>query len=87
MLQQYSIENPGELDFAAVCVQKSVDKAREYCQKYGFARVYTDIDEMVSSEKPDACWALTNIEETRKVAGRMMELGIPVLFEKPPGLY
>ena len=85
MLQQYAKDNPGELEFAAVCVRKSVDKAREYCQKYGFGQVYTDIDEMVRTEKPDACWALTNPEGTRKVAGRMMELGIPVLFEKPPG--
>jgi myo-inositol 2-dehydrogenase / D-chiro-inositol 1-dehydrogenase len=85
MLQRYAKENPGEIELAAVCVRTRVDRAEDYCREYGFSRVYTDIEEMMNKEKPDACWSLTNTPDTRNVAGRIMELGIPVLMEKPPG--
>lgn len=84
-LAHYAREHPGEVELAAVCVRRSVDRAREFCEKFGFARVYTDLEEMIAKERPDACWVVTQIEATRAVAGRVMELGVPVIFEKPPG--
>lgn len=85
MLKKYLDEHPGAIELAAVCVRRDVDRAKEYCRNHGFGRVYTDIDEMIRTELPDACWVTTPVEVTRKVAGKMMELGIPVLFEKPHG--
>jgi len=85
MIRQYASDHPGRLELAAVCVRKDVEKAKGYCREFGFARVYTDIDEMVRSEKPDAAWVLTSLEATRAAAGKLMELGVPVLMEKPPG--
>ncbi len=84
-LSQYVKEHPDEVELTGVCVRKSVDKAREFCEKFGFSKVYTDIAEMVEKEKPDACWVVTGVEGTRIAAGAVMELGVPVLFEKPPG--
>ena len=84
-LAHYVKEHPCELELAAVCVRKSVDRAKEFCEKFGFARVYTDIEEMVGKERPDACWVVTEIGGTRVAAGKVMELGVPVIFEKPPG--
>ncbi len=84
-LAHYVKEHPGEAELAAVCVRKSVDRAKEFCEEFGFAKVYTDIGEMVAKEKPDACWVVTEIGGTRVAAGRVMELGVPVIFEKPPG--
>ncbi len=84
-LARYALEHPGEVDMAAVCVRKNVERARAFCGKFGFSRVYTDLDEMLAKEKPGACWVVTPIEVTRQVAGRVMERGVPVFFEKPPG--
>ena len=84
-LAHYAKEHPGEVELRAVCVRTSVEKAREFCGKFGFSRVYTDLDEMIGKEKPDACWVVAPIEGTRGIAGRVMELGVPVIFEKPPG--
>jgi len=84
-LAHYAREHPGEVDLAAVCVRKSVDKAEAFCREFGFQRVYTDLEEMLDKEKPGACWVVTPIEQTRRVAGLMMERNLPVLLEKPPG--
>jgi len=84
-LAHYAKEHPEEIELAAVCVRKSVDRAKEFCEKFGFKRIYTDVDEMIDTERPDACWSITGIESTRQVAGHLMEREVPVFFEKPPG--
>lgn len=84
-LARYAGDHPGEVDLAAVCVRKNVDRARAFCDKFGFGRVYTDLDEMLDKEKPSACWVVTPIDATRQVAGRVMERRVPVFLEKPPG--
>jgi predicted dehydrogenase len=84
-LARYAEEHSGEVDLAAVCVRRNVDRARDFCQKFGFQRVYADLDEMLDKEGPDACWVVTPIGATRQVAGHIMERRVPVLFEKPPG--
>jgi len=84
-LAHYAKEHPGEVELAAVCVRKSVARAKEFCGEFGFARVYTNLDEMIDTEKPHACWVVAPIEGTREIAGHVMERGVPVIFEKPPG--
>ena len=84
-LSHYASEHPAEVELAAVCVRKSTARAEEFCRRFGFQRVYTDLDMMVDAEKPGACWVITPISETRAVAGHLMERQVPVLFEKPPG--
>ena len=84
-LSHYASEHPGEVDLAAVCVRKSTARAEEFCRRFGFRRVYTDLDMMIDTEKPGACWVITPIGETRAVAGHLIEREVPVLFEKPPG--
>jgi predicted dehydrogenase len=84
-LARYAEEHPGEVDLAAVCVRKNVDRAQDFCEKFGFSRVYTDLEEMLDKEQPGACWVVTPIDATRRVAGRVMERRVPVFLEKPPG--
>ncbi len=84
-LSRYATEHPGEVELAAVCVRKNVERAQEFCRKFGFKRVYTDLDDMIDKERPNACWSVTPINATRHVAGRLLERGVPVLLEKPPG--
>ena len=85
MLKRYSEEHPGEIELAAVCVHENVDRGQAYCDRFGFGRVYSDLDRMIEEEHPDACLVITPVSATRRVAGRVMELGVPVLIEKPPG--
>src|SRR4030065_674771 len=61
-LAHYAREHPGEVDLAAVCVRKSVDKAEAFCRDFGFQRVYTDLEEMLDKEKPGACWGGRPVE-------------------------
>jgi predicted dehydrogenase len=84
-LAHYAKEHPGEVELAAVCVRRNVERARRFCEQFGFARVYTDVDEMIDKEEPGACWVVAPVEGTRQLAGRVMERGVPVIFEKPPG--
>jgi predicted dehydrogenase len=83
-LAQYVQEHPGEIELAAVCDLRE-ERARLFCGTFGFARSYTDLDQMLDTERPDACWVVSPIDLTRELAGRVMQRGIPTFFEKPPG--
>jgi myo-inositol 2-dehydrogenase / D-chiro-inositol 1-dehydrogenase len=83
-LAHYAKEHPGEIALAAVC-DLSEERGQLFREKFGFARAYVDLEEMFDREKPDACWVVAPLPKTRELAGRVMERGIPVLFEKPPG--
>jgi predicted dehydrogenase len=82
--QRYAQENP-EVELAACC-DISPEAAREFQQKFGFARYYTDIFEMLDKEKPDAVCLTVPVHLTADLAVRIMEAGYPVMMEKPPGL-
>jgi predicted dehydrogenase len=84
-LAHYVKQHPGEVELAGLCVRKNVERAKEFCQTFGFGRVYTDLDQMLDTEKPDACWAVVPIAETRRIAGHLLKRGIATFFEKPPG--
>ena len=83
-LAHYVEQHPGVTELAAVCDVRE-ERARLFCERFAFRRFYTDFEEMLDKEKPDACWVVVPIDATRELVGRMMELGIPTLFEKPPG--
>jgi predicted dehydrogenase len=76
-------EHPGEIELAALC-----DLRREHAEtmaaRYGFARVYTDLAEMLRRERPDGCIAVTPIPITPSIAAQVMRAGIPLMMEKPP---
>jgi virulence factor len=84
-LSHYAKEHPGEIELAALCVRRNVERAEQFCRRFGFQRVYTSLSEMLDKEKPDACWVVTPITATREVVAQVLERGVPVLFEKPPG--
>ena len=83
-LAHYAAEHPGELILAAVCDRRE-DRAQLFCERYGFARPYTDLEHMLEVERPDGCWVVVPVGATRTVVGQVLERGVPVLFEKPPG--
>jgi len=70
----------------AACCDTDEDKAVTFKKKFGFLRHYTDMETMLNIEKPDAVCLLVPPHVTAKLAVRVLELGYPLLVEKPPGL-
>ena len=78
-------EKDGSVQLAACC-DVNVRNASDFQQKFGFARYYTDVGEMLDREKPDAVCLNTPAQFTAELAVRILERGIPLILEKPPGI-
>lgn len=83
-LARYVAEHPGEIELAGLC-DLNEGLATEMARRHGFARAYTDLDEMLHAEQPDGCVAITPIPATKEIAARVIRAEIPLLMEKPPG--
>ena len=83
-LARYVSAHPGRVLLAGLCDLR-VDHAKEMAAQYGFARAYSNLDEMLHVERPDGCIAVTPIPVTLEVASRIARAGVPLLIEKPPG--
>ncbi len=70
----------------AACCDTDADRARAYGDAFGYARRYSDISQMLSAEKPDAVILAVPPSATCAAATKVLELGIPLLLEKPPGM-
>jgi len=77
--------HPDEIELVGLCDLRE-QEAREAAAEFGFARVYTDLGEMLEKEKPDGCVAITPLEATLPIASQVIGTGIPLLMEKPPGV-
>jgi len=84
-LAEYVRRHPGEAKLAAVC---DLDEARasEYAARFGFAEVYTDLEKMLGEADLDGVVAVTAMAQTEELAGRVLEAGMPLVIEKPPGV-
>ena len=70
----------------AGCCDIDSAKAERYRAEFGFARAYTDMDEMFRVEKPDAVSLVVPVPLTESLSVKVLEMGIPVILEKPPGM-
>jgi myo-inositol 2-dehydrogenase/D-chiro-inositol 1-dehydrogenase len=70
----------------AACCDLSEDRARAYREQFGFQRDYTDIETMLSQEKPDAVSLVVPVDAVAAQAVPILESGVALLMEKPPGL-
>ena len=84
-LARYASEHPGEICLAAAC-DLQVDRAEEFCRRYGFARPYSDFEEMLSKEDLDGCISVMPMERIVEVGIRLLRTGIPSVIEKPLGV-
>ena len=82
--QKYAREN-GEVCLAACC-DLDQNKAEAFRDAFGFQHDYTDMDEMLRKEKPDAVSLIVPPAVTMDLTERLLRAGIPVILEKPPGL-
>ena len=81
--KKYRGENPGFQ--LAACCDINREKARSFAERFIFNAFYTDYKEMLEAEKPDAVCVTTPYEIISSVAVDVMNMGFPVLLEKPPG--
>ena len=70
----------------AACCDLDREKAEAFAKRYGFAKVYTDYNEMLASEKLDAVSVCTWNAEHKNAAIAALKCGANVLCEKPMAL-
>jgi predicted dehydrogenase len=83
-LARYAAQNTGEIELVAACDLK-LDRAREFCSAFGFARAYADVETMLATEQVDGCVCVMPIDQIVDVAVMMLERRIPCVIEKPLG--
>ena len=75
-LARYKSAHPEEIQLAAACDVR-VERAREFCDKYGFLAAYADVDIMLQKEKLDGCITVVP-------PGNISQLGIKLLSQNIP---
>ena len=70
----------------AACCDLDAVKAEAYREKFGFQKAYTNMEEMLKAEKPDAVSLVVPVALTERLSIQVMEMGFPVILEKPPGM-
>lgn len=83
-LAHYVAANPETISLAAACDLLS-EKAELFCHKYGFARAYASIHDMLEKEVLDACIAVTPVEKNAEVGVMLLNAKMPCVVEKPLG--
>ena len=84
-LRAYAKRYPGVVELAAVC-DLDQSRAETYAREFGFQTVYTDLEIMLAEAGLDGVVAITPVDLTEELAGRVLRSGIPVVIEKPPGV-
>jgi predicted dehydrogenase len=83
-LARYAAEHPG-FELTACC---DLDPARgaRFQDRFAVRRCYSDAAAMVEDERPDAALVAVLPHAIGDVAAPLLERGVPLLIEKPPGL-
>ena len=69
----------------AGCCDTDETKAASFRKNFDFEKAYTDMEGMFKAEKPDALFLLSPVDSTFKLAGKILDMGLPLALEKPPG--
>jgi len=83
-LARYAALHPEEVELVAAC-DINAARANEFCQSFGFLRGYDNLDQMLESEKPDACVCVMPMEKIVEVGIKLLQRQIPCVIEKPLG--
>jgi len=84
-LARYASEHPGEICLAAACDLKA-ERATEFCRRYGFARPYSDFEEMLSKEDLDGCISVMPMHRIVEIGIKLLRMKVPCVIEKPLGI-
>jgi myo-inositol 2-dehydrogenase / D-chiro-inositol 1-dehydrogenase len=74
----------GDLVLAGCC-DLDAGRAESFRRDFGYARAFTDPVAMLEAERPDAVVVVVPVERTVAVGSMVLERGLPLLLEKPPG--
>ena len=69
----------------AGCCDIEGTRAESFRAEFGYARAYTDPVAMLDAERPDAVVVVVPVERAVEVGSLVLERGVPLLLEKPPG--
>ena len=83
-LARYAATHPGATSLSAACDLRRA-RAVVFCEKYGFARAYQDLNQMLANEQLDACIAVVPVEHIAEIGIRLLQANIPCVVEKPLG--
>ena len=83
-LARYKAAHPDRILLAAACDLR-LDRARDFCGKYGFLAAYQDVDEMLGRENLDGCVAVVPPERISVLGIELMRRNVPCVVEKPLG--
>ena len=83
-LARYAAAHADEIELAATC-DLNEERAAEFCRLFGFRRHYKNLDEMLESEKVDACVCVMPMERIVDVGITLLQRHIPCVIEKPLG--
>lgn len=77
------LQQEGMCTLSGCCDLKN---AAAFCESFGFAHAYDDYEAMLNTEQPDAVFLFMPVRLSAACARRVMEMGYPVIMEKPPGV-
>jgi predicted dehydrogenase len=83
-LARYTAERPGEISLAAAC-DLNLARAEKFCQRFGFARAYSDVNTLLADGAADACVTVMPVERIAGMGAMLLERGVPCVVEKPLG--
>jgi predicted dehydrogenase len=83
-LARYKAAHPDGIQLAAVC-DLQIERAHEFCRKYGFLTAYQNVDDMLNQESLDGCIAVVPPENISELGIKLLNIGIPCVLEKPLG--
>jgi len=83
-LARYAAAHSGAISLLAACDLRR-ERAEAFCKKYGFARAYHDLKEMLANEQLDVCIAVVPVEHIAEIGIRLLQANIPCVVEKPLG--
>ena len=83
-LKKYAQEHPDT--HLAACCDLRQDLAQAFAQDFGFADDESDWQRMLDHEQPDAVSVVLPPKLIAQISPAIMQRGIPVMVEKPPGL-
>jgi predicted dehydrogenase len=69
----------------SACCDVDAGRAESFRRDFGHARAFANVVTMLETERPDAVVVVVPVERTVAVASLVLERGIAVLLEKPPG--
>jgi predicted dehydrogenase len=83
-LARFKAQHREDVELAAVCDLR-LERARYFCERYGFQRFYSDIDRMLSEASFDACIAVVPVPAIAQLGIKLLQRYITCVTEKPLG--